>query len=231
LLLMRDTLDPEAKREILNHLCQAYWQPLFQYARRLGNTPEESQDLTQGFFLHLLRNGLFGSADPQKGRLRTLLLSSFSNFIRAEYNKSTALKRGGAQEDLSLNQLENAEMAYQLEAGEAFDPIAIYNRRFARDCLAAAAARLELRYTEQAKRAHYDSLKQFITASGTEGAYAVEAAKLNIRADYYKVLVHRFREHFKEALTAHIRETMPDDVTDEEVQQEIIEIIRLAFAV
>ena len=79
------------------------------------------------------------------------------------------------------------------------------------------------------KQAQHDSLRQFIAVSGNEQSYGAEAAKLGIRGDYYKVLVQRFREHFKEALTSYIKDTMPEDASNTEVQQEILEIISLAY--
>ena len=38
----------------LGELCRVYWYPLYAYVRRWGRTPEEAQDLTRSFFLHLL---------------------------------------------------------------------------------------------------------------------------------------------------------------------------------
>ncbi len=228
-LKLRDDSNPAEQQRILNRLCQTYWQPLFQYARRLGNSPEHSQDLTQGFFVHLLAKGMFGMAERDKGKLRTLLLTSFSNFIRGEYDKAVALKRGGLEGTLSLEMLEEAESSYQAEASDASSPESVFNKRYARDSLTAAAKVLEERYANAGKQAHYDSLRQFIAVSGNEQSYGVESAKLGIRGDYYKVLVQRFREHFKEALKGYVKDTMPEDASHAEVQQEILEIIRLAY--
>jgi hypothetical protein len=36
--------------EALGKLCRTYWWPLYGFVRRNGYTPEEAQDLTQGFF-------------------------------------------------------------------------------------------------------------------------------------------------------------------------------------
>ena len=38
----------------LTELCRLYWYPLYAFARRRGYGPPDAQDLTQGFFLHLL---------------------------------------------------------------------------------------------------------------------------------------------------------------------------------
>jgi hypothetical protein len=37
----------------LERLCRAYWFPLYVFARRQGNSPEDAQDLTQDFFCRL----------------------------------------------------------------------------------------------------------------------------------------------------------------------------------
>ena len=38
----------------LAHLCRAYWYPLYAFVRRQGRSPEDAEDLTQGFFTRLL---------------------------------------------------------------------------------------------------------------------------------------------------------------------------------
>src|SRR5215831_17429362 len=39
-----------AADEALEKLCRTYWWPLYGFVRRSGYSPEEAQDLTQGFF-------------------------------------------------------------------------------------------------------------------------------------------------------------------------------------
>jgi DNA-directed RNA polymerase specialized sigma24 family protein len=46
--------DSTCAREALAQLCQAYWYPLYAYVRRRGRSPEDAEDLTQGFFARLL---------------------------------------------------------------------------------------------------------------------------------------------------------------------------------
>ena len=55
----------------LSEVYKIYWYPLYAYVRRRGHTPEEAQDLTQGFFLHLLEHKTLGRADPLKGKFRS----------------------------------------------------------------------------------------------------------------------------------------------------------------
>jgi DNA-directed RNA polymerase specialized sigma24 family protein len=41
---------------VIGKFYRMYRYPLYAYARRRGHAPEEAQDLTQGFFLHLLEH-------------------------------------------------------------------------------------------------------------------------------------------------------------------------------
>ena len=52
--------------EALEDFCRIYWYPLYAYARRTGHSVEDAEDLTQGFFNHLLQSRLLWSANPAK---------------------------------------------------------------------------------------------------------------------------------------------------------------------
>lgn len=73
--------DTTRARDALSHLCQAYWYPLYAYARRRGCSSHDAQDLTQGFFARLLAGNWLAQADQQRGRFRTFLLSAIQHLI------------------------------------------------------------------------------------------------------------------------------------------------------
>ncbi len=60
--------------QALEELCLKYWYPLYAYLRRQGRSPEDSKDLTQGFFAHLLTNKALAKVDRAKGKFRNFLL-------------------------------------------------------------------------------------------------------------------------------------------------------------
>src|SRR5246500_295692 len=76
-------------------LCQIYWYPLYAFARRRGHSPHDAQDLTQGFFLHLLEHRALSGVDRLKGKFRSFLLACFQNYLSAETHRAQRLKRGG----------------------------------------------------------------------------------------------------------------------------------------
>lgn len=89
--------------EALELLCRAYWFPLYAFARREGNGPEEAQDLTQEFFSRLLAKNYLHTADPNRGRFRSFLLISFKHMMANEWRAAARLKRGGEAVTFSLD--------------------------------------------------------------------------------------------------------------------------------
>src|SRR5207248_11613065 len=87
--------DEQKAAEALAELCRTYWRPIFSYVCRRGYSTEAAQDLTQDFFLMILERNWFESADPNRGRLRSLLLKSLQNFLINASQKAHARKRGG----------------------------------------------------------------------------------------------------------------------------------------
>src|SRR5437763_3940847 len=89
--------------QALEKLCRTYWYPLYVYARRQGNSPEDAQDLTQDFFSRLLEKNYLGKADRDRGKFRTFLLGSLKNFLVNEWKRAGGLKRGGGGEFVSID--------------------------------------------------------------------------------------------------------------------------------
>ena len=79
----------------LAQLCQIYWRPIFSFIYRRGYSAPDAQDLTQDFFLMIMDGKLLQSADPTRGRFRSLLLRSLNNFLIDAADKRRRHKRGG----------------------------------------------------------------------------------------------------------------------------------------
>ena len=60
-----------ATQAALEQLCRTYWYPLYVYVRRRGSSPEDAQDLTQGFFERLLERDLLADLRPTGARFRS----------------------------------------------------------------------------------------------------------------------------------------------------------------
>ena len=66
--------------EALAQLCRTYWRPIFAFVARRVHSQEDAEDLTQEFFVKVLKGDLLRRADPERGRFRSLLLKAVKGF-------------------------------------------------------------------------------------------------------------------------------------------------------
>src|SRR5215468_7947211 len=98
-----------AAQEALEKLCRIYWRPIYSFVRREGSWPEEAQDLTQGFFAHLLERRDLRNVRKEKGRLRSYLLTALKHFVADEHRRAMAIKRGKGERLIPLEELRAEE--------------------------------------------------------------------------------------------------------------------------
>src|SRR5262245_49447561 len=83
-----------ASQAALEQLCHAYWYPLYAYVRRRGYSPQDAEDLTQGFFERLLQRDLLADLRPTGARFRSFLLHALKNHLASAWTRAHADKRG-----------------------------------------------------------------------------------------------------------------------------------------
>lgn len=205
--------DAVASREALESLCGSYWFPLYAYARRRGASPEDAQDLVQGFFLVLLRRGSLAEADPARGRFRTFLLTAFQRHAAHERARDAAQKRGGDVARLPFDVVVG-ETRYAREPVDETSPEDEFERRWAMELLARAVGRLR---AEQDDAARADALLPHVGGSGDARPYAELAASLGMSEGAVKVAIHRLRKRCREILRDEVAHTVgdPSEVDDE----------------
>src|SRR5256885_5952727 len=85
----------DAAQKALTELCRVYWRPVFALICRRGHSVTDAQDLTQDFFVMLLKGNLLSLADPARGRFRSLLRTAVENFLNDKQHLARRQKRGG----------------------------------------------------------------------------------------------------------------------------------------
>lgn len=80
-------------REQMGQLLERYWLPMFTHLKLKGVRAEKAEDLIQDFVIEIINRELLSIADPKKGKLRTLLLTSLDRFAISQHRKDTAAKR------------------------------------------------------------------------------------------------------------------------------------------
>jgi len=204
-------------QDALSTLCEVYWYPLYAFARRTGTQPEEAQDLTQEFFARLLQKNSLRQADPQKGRFRSFLITSFKNFIADERARARAAKRGGGQAPISID-VETAEGMYTLEPSHEQTPDKLFERRWALTVLQHTVDRLGDEYVGPRKERAFRRLKVYLPGGAGGASYAQVARDLEMNEVTVKVMVHRLRQRFRDLLLEEIARTVD---TQEEVEAEV----------
>src|SRR5437763_16233811 len=151
-----------AAQEALEKLCRTYWWPLYGFVRRSGYSPEEAQDLTQGFFALLLERRDLDVVRREKGRLRSYLLVSLKNFLAKARRRELTVKRGEGRALVPLHQLLERERA-DLEPADSLTPDRIFERRWALTLLDQVLTRLEREYESAGNSKLFDRLKEFLS--------------------------------------------------------------------
>ncbi|MEQ1750834.1 MAG: hypothetical protein ABL974_15505 [Prosthecobacter sp.] len=97
--LVRRAVDEQApgSSAALESLCQSCWYPIYAFIRRSGKSAAAAENLCQGFFERVLSTRLFVAADPEKGRLRTFLLTFLKRYMVDEHDRVQAGKRGSVR--------------------------------------------------------------------------------------------------------------------------------------
>ena len=142
----------------LAELCRLYWYPLYLFARLSGHPPQGTQDLIQGFFLHLLDHRDPAGVDRFKGKLRSFLFASLQSFLSDELDRARCLKREGNEEFVHLG-TEDAEERYRLEPIEFLTAEKIFDARWAMTVLGEAMNQLRQEYATEGKASTFETLK------------------------------------------------------------------------
>lgn len=206
---------PES-REALENLCRCYWYPLYAYVRRRGHTAHEAQDLTQEFFATLLEKNYLESADRERGRFRTFLLTAVARFLSKQHDRSRAAKRGGGKKALSID-FASGEERYHREPVDTWTAERLFERRWALTLLESVLAQLAERYAAEGKVELFEGLRDYITSDAVGTCYADTASALGMTEGAVKVAVHRLRRRYRGTLREEIAATVgsPDEVDDE----------------
>ena len=215
--------ESQAGQRALEKLCQTYWYPLYIYIRRLGHSPEDAQDLTQGFFARVLEKNYLGQVDRQKGKFRAFLVGSLKHYLSDQRDHDRAIKRGGACKIFSLDE-PSAEERYRLEPVEETSPDKLLDRRWALTTLDEAVRRLGKEYQDTGRGELFAQLRDFLSGTLEAPTYREAASRLGMTESTLQSYVHRLRRRNREIL----REVVADTVAS---KGQIDEELRDLFAV
>jgi RNA polymerase sigma factor (sigma-70 family) len=202
----------------LSELCQIYWRPLYAFLRRQGYGPEDAQDLTQGFFAHLIETRAYARADREKGRFRSFLLGALKHFLAHARDYERAQKRGGGFLPVQLDDAALSEAEMHAARCHDWSADGVFEREWTASLLRQALDRLSQEYSVAGKTALFEALKVHLRANGAAAVPYEEIAKrLRRPATTLRSDVARLRARYRAILRKEVSNTVADprDVDDE----------------
>ena len=221
--LIRNRVGPGSRFEAnpdLAQLCQIYWRPIFTFIYRRGHSPPDAQDLTQDFFLMILEGNLLQSADPKRGRFRSLLLKSLKNFLIDAAVKRRRHKRGGGAQFVSLEQWmadAPSQLAMPLATLESAPPEALFDAGWAAAIAGEALRRLRMECESKGRRRVYEVLHKYLATERADICYEDLSRELGVPEPSVKSLLHHFRVRYRSLLRDEVAKTVESEanVNDE----------------
>jgi len=183
----------------LDEFCRIYWYPLYAAARRKGQSPEDACDAVQVLFTHLITKDTLRIASPERGRLRSWLLTLLHHQIVDHVRAERAEKRGGGQVRFSLD-AEQAEATLQADPALHVDPHEAWRRTLAASLLDDAVETLAATFEEVGKTELFNALLPALEGPLPDTTYDEVAARLGTTAGALRMAVLRIRERFRRIL-------------------------------
>ena len=206
--------------EGLAQLCEIYWRPIFTFVCGRGYSEADAQDLTQDFFVSILEGTLLQTANPARGRFRSLLIKSLKNFLVDDQLRRRTQKRGGHLQFVSWDR---SILGVCPSLGPTHKsqncPEILFDAGWAKAVGEEALRRLRIEFEAKGRRRIYDVLHPYLTSERAEISYQSLSAALAITESSVKSLLHQFRIRYRVLLKEEVAKTVDKDVNvDDEIR-------------
>ena len=217
-------LDPAG----LDELCQTYWNPVYAVIRRWPKNPEDAEDITQGFFKRLLDKITLENAKltnyletakvkVKAASFRYYLLTLLKYFLADEREREQAIKRGGDQTFVSIDEdLEENGAVIELE--DDATPADVYDLHWAQKVLGSGVNQTARRLRSKRKKNLFDELQSCLTGAEDRLRYVELGTRLTMSENAIQQEVARLRETWRKFLNAEVATTVS---SKEEIKSEI----------
>ena len=224
--LIKDAGSDEEGRDyaLIGLLMEQYWKPVYCYLRRKGYDNEEAKDLTQGFFHEVvLGHDLIQTAEPSKGRFRSLLLIALNRYLINVHNSETARKRIPKDRLVSLDLDESSDLPEPLAESSPEDS---FNYAWVSTLLERVLAEVEAKCHEDGLSAHWhlfhDRVLQPILERGDPPPLPTLCEHYGIgEAGKVSNMIVTVKRRFQDTLRRRLRDSVVSDVEAREELQEL----------
>ncbi len=211
--------DSKESHFAIQYLCEKYWYPTYLFVLKRTGNEHDAQDITQSFFSELIEKNKFSFADRSKGKFRTFLLTSVDNFLKNDWRKRSAQKRGGNANTFSLDfgSVNDAADFRQIQ-DEQLTAEQLFERRWAIELLRDALEQLKEDFASQDRARLFELLKPTLTPGASCKPYSEISEIVGMSESNIKVAVHRLRDKFRQKVRLLVADTVGDpNEIDEEI--------------
>ena len=204
----------------LAELCRIYWRPIFAFICRRGYSTQDAEDLTQDFFVMILKGDWLQNADRSRGRFRSLLLKSLKNFLSDAADKIHARKRGG---DVSFISWDDwmaeapSQLSMSTERLHSLPAERVFDVRWAATVVERALRRLREECERKGRWRVFDVLSAYLTVERDDVSSASLSTTLGVPQSTVKKLLYHMRQRYRCLLRDEVAQTVenPADIEDE----------------
>ena len=211
----------------LEGVVRRYWTPLYAFVRSNGQSQEDSNDVVQGFVTDvLLGRNLLASADPDRGRFRSLLFRSISNYMRDRHRKASSTKR--RPKDGGIHSLDDSEAHFEAISRD-MAPERAFVTHWVATVLRGALTRSRKDLESRDRHADWTILEERIIRPMIDGStptsYQDLVDRLGLRdASQAANMLVVAKRSFAKAILEEVGDTVDDK---DDVESEIRELLRL----
>jgi DNA-directed RNA polymerase specialized sigma24 family protein len=201
---IRDGND-DTRRQAFGDLIEGYWKPVYKHLRITWRlTPDDAQDLTQGFFADAFQKSWLEKFEPGKARFRTFVRVCADRFVMDARQAASRLKRGGATQTVALD-FDGAEREIAARPPSA-PPEAeeLFHQEFVRALFDNAVRAVRAECERSGRTLHFELFEKYDLSPADDVSYARLAEQFNLTTtqvtNYLAAVRRSFREHALDSL-------------------------------
>ncbi len=215
-LILDSAAGQTAAIQALEVFCTQYRQPVRDFILWCGHAPHDADELTQEFFLRILRSDTLRRVDPALGRFRSFLMSALRHHLADFARRRGAVRRGGDATHVPIDK----ELPVDLVGGDTALPDGadmVFDRHWASQIVGNALRGVEREFAESGRGGVFRDLAPFLEIGSEPPSYEELASRLGITIAGLKTDVHRMRRRFRLLLRHEVGRTVgaPHEIDEE----------------
>lgn len=195
----------------LARLCEHYRGPVIAFLRSQAVPDQDVEDVAHSFFADLLRRDFLQDVSQDCGRFRTWLARSLRNYLRDCRDKQRALKRGGGQTTVSLQETDERGRPLVEVADPTPGPDGVFPREWVKALVHRAWARIGKECAANRREALFAELGPVLWRDPQAPSYSEVARRLRMTEGAVKMAAKRVRDRLAWLIRDQVKRTLLDE--------------------